>query len=480
MESGAATARLDGPGSGARTLWLVPVIIVLAGALGIALYLNPPPSGGVVLAAGLGTTGVIALAIARYEKAALLGFALLGIVLVQPAPPDFVLLIVIAIAAVTGRVYLSRVRPVIGLLLAIFVSLNLISLLEVRDLGRAALFLGITLYLVAFAVWLCSFVNSGNRARIVLLGYVFAATTAALIGLAGVALPVPFRGQIYYNERAQAFFEDANVFGPFLVPAAAIMLQETIEPRLIRLRPAFKLLIVGILLGGVLFSFSRGAWINAVVAIVVVFAVTAIRRGGARRAGRLLAGILIAGGLLLAIFTAIGSVKFLDERAAVQQYDTERFSAQRTGIDLATQNPLGIGPGQFEVVSPLSTHSIYVRVLAEQGLLGFMVTVALLLVTLLLAIQNALAGRSTYGIGSAALLGAWSGMLVNSLVVDTAHWRHLWLIAALIWVGSMSYARPGRPPAMQQAALPLPEPSDGDGANGARSSDRTTPRPARR
>ena len=112
---------------------------------------------------------------------------------------------------------------------------------------------------------------------------------------------------------------------------------------------------------------------------MIVFAVTAIRRGGARRAGRLLVLIMIAGGLLLAIFSALGSVKFLDERAALQQYDTERFSAQRTGIDLATQKPLGIGPGQFEVVSPLSTHSIYVRILAEQGVLGFMVVLALLL-----------------------------------------------------------------------------------------------------
>jgi O-antigen ligase len=260
------------------------------------------------------------------------------------------------------------------------------------------------------------------------------------------------------------------------------MLQEAIEPRLIRLRPAFKLLIVGILLGGVLFSFSRGAWINAAVAIVVVFAVTAIRRGGARRAGRLLAMTMIAGGLLLAIFSAIGSVKFLNERAALQQYDTERFSAQKTGIDLATQNPLGIGPGQFEVVSPLSTHSIYVRVLAEQGLLGFMVVLALLLITLLLATQNALAGRSTYGIGSAALLGSWAGMLVNSLVVDTAHWRHLWLIAPLIWLGSMPFTRPGSPPPeAYQPALPVPdEPLAGDGPNGARSSDTTTPRPAPR
>ena len=364
---------MNGLGVSFRTLGLLPLLIALAGALSLALYLNPPPSLALVLAGGIGTTGVIALAIFRYERAALLGFALLGIVFVQPAPPDFVLVIVIAIAAVTGRIDLSRVRPIIGLLLAGFVSLNLISMFEIKDVSRAALFLSITLYLIAFAVWLCSFVNSEDRARLVVIGYLFAATSSAIIGLAAVALPIPFHDQIYNIDRVQAFFADPNVFGPFMVPAIAILLQETIEPRLLRLRSAYKLTIIALLLGGVLFSFSRGAWINAVVAIVIVFAVTAIRRGGTRRASRLLVLMMVAGGLLLAIFSALGSVKFLDQRAALQQYDTERFSAQRTGIDLATQNPLGIGPGQFEVVSPLSTHSLYVRILAEQGLLGFMV-----------------------------------------------------------------------------------------------------------
>ena len=471
---------MNGLGVSFRTLGLLPLLIALAGALSLALYLNPPPSLALVLAGGIGTTGVIALAIFRYERAALLGFALLGIVFVQPAPPDFVLVIVIAIAAVTGRIDLSRVRPIIGLLLAGFVSLNLISMFEIKDVSRAALFLSITLYLIAFAVWLCSFVNSEDRARLVVIGYLFAATSSAIIGLAAVALPIPFHDQIYNIDRVQAFFADPNVFGPFMVPAIAILLQETIEPRLLRLRSAYKLTIIALLLGGVLFSFSRGAWINAVVAIVIVFAVTAIRRGGTRRASRLLVLMMVAGGLLLAIFSALGSVKFLDQRAALQQYDTERFSAQRTGIDLATQNPLGIGPGQFEVVSPLSTHSLYVRILAEQGLLGFMLILALLLVTLLLATQNALAGRSTYGIGSAALLGSWAGMLVNSLVVDTAHWRHLWLIAPLIWLGSMPFTRPGSPPAAYQEAIPLPEPTGGNGASGARSSGKTTPRPGLR
>jgi hypothetical protein len=65
------------------------------------------------------------------------------------------------------------------------------------------------------------------------------------------------------------------------------------------------------------------------------------------------------------------------------------------------------------------------------------VIIALFLATFLFAARNAVLGRDSYGIGSAALLAAWVGLMINSFVVDTLHWRHLWFVAALIWVGAM-------------------------------------------
>jgi hypothetical protein len=35
--------------------------------------------------------------------------------------------------------------------------------------------------------------------------------------------------------------------------------------------------------------------------------------------------------------------------------------------------------------------------------------------------------------------------VVSSFVVDTLHWRHLWVVAAIIWAGSMRPA-PSRAP----------------------------------
>jgi hypothetical protein len=65
------------------------------------------------------------------------------------------------------------------------------------------------------------------------------------------------------------------------------------------------------------------------------------------------------------------------------------------------------------------------------------VFVAIIAATFVAALRNAVAGRDTHGIGSAALLGAWCGLIVSGLFVDTLHWRHLWLVAALVWAASL-------------------------------------------
>ena len=198
---------------------------------------------------------------------------------------------------------------------------------------------------------------------------------------------------------------------------------------------------LSILTIGVLFAFSRAAWLNFVIGALVMFVVLSLRRGGGRRALTFVVVGISAAAVLFAALALTSSFTFLSERARLQTYDTQRFGAQHSGIELAVKYPLGIGPGQFEKVSPISAHSTYVRALSEEGVLGLLVLLALLLLTLMFASRNAILGRDTYGIGSAALLAAWCGLLANSVFIDTLHWRHFWLLAALIWAGA---ARPAQ------------------------------------
>ncbi len=435
---GAYTARNAGRLAGAAGLLLFAV------ATGVALSKHPL-SLTLVLAFGVGLLGTLALAIARYDAAVGLGIFLLAAVRIEPAPTDLILFVVIAVAFVTGRFYIRRVPLIVIVLVSVFLALNMLASVELIDVGRGLTFFAITLYLTIFALWLTGYVHSGDTARVVLRAYVAAAVLSA--GAAVLALFVAFPGHdvLVRGPRAQGLFKDPNVLGPFLVPAALMLLEETMSPRLLRARLGTKLVGLSILTCGILFAFSRAAWLNLVIGAFVMFCVLSLRRGGGRRAVTFVVVGVSAAAVLFAALAVTSSFTFLSERARFQTYDVERFGAQHSGIELAAKYPLGIGPGQFERISPISAHSTYVRALSEEGVLGLLVLLALLLLTLIFAGRNAILGRDTYGIGSAALFAAWCGLLANSVFIDTLHWRHLWFLAALIWAGS---TRPAtvRPP----------------------------------
>ncbi|HWC27172.1 MAG TPA: O-antigen ligase family protein [Solirubrobacteraceae bacterium] len=414
------------------------------------------PSLPVALAAGLAAIAILALTIARYDAAVALGFLLMAVVEIEPAPPDAVFAVIIAVAIATGRFGASRAPISITLPIAAFVLMNAASMLASVELPVALRFSLITVYLAVLALWLAGWLDSARRARILVVTWLLVAVASALLGIAVVYVGIP-GAEILMDgtqTRANVLFEDANVYGPFLVPIAAILLEERLRPQLLRLRGFVIGALFLILALGVVVSFSRAGWINFVVATLVMLSVVALRRRGGRRALRMLVMLVVAGVAVLAVMQSTGSLGFFEERAQLQSYDTERFTAQRAGIDLATSHAAGVGPGQFRFYHSLEAHSTYVRVLAEQGVVGLLAWLALIGVTLGLAVANALAGRDTFGIGSAALLGAWCGLLVNSAVVDTLHWRHLWVVAALIWAGSVSAGSPrptpaGRPPRVE-------------------------------
>jgi O-antigen ligase len=421
------------PRLGSIAVWAV-VLVVAAGAAA-ALGRTSPPM--LTVGAAAAALAALALALARYDLVIALGFLLLGIARIEPSPSDALFSIAIAVAVAGGRFDLRRVPGAILALLAVLLALNLLSASNAIDLGEGTRFMVITAYLVVFAVWLTTYLHTEARMRLVVRSYVIGAAICAAAGVLALLVPFPDHAHLVRDgARAEGLFKDPNVFGPFLVPAALILLQEVLRPRLLRMRRATTgALLVVVSLGAVL-SYSRAAWLNLAVALVVLVGALALRPGSGRTATAALALLLASVAVAGTVIVASGSTSFLRERARPQAYDAERFQAQRIGVGLAERHVLGIGPGQVEVEGPVSTHSIYVRVLAEQGVIGLAVLVAILGGTLLLALGNLLAGRSSLGVDAAVLLGAWCGLLANSAFVDTLHWRHLWILAALIWVGA--------------------------------------------
>ena len=418
-------------------------VCVFAGALGLLIAVvlagASQPSAKLAIAGGVASLAVLALALVRYEAAAALGMLIFGVVFVQPAPPDAVLMIVIAVAIVTGRLTLRSIPLPIVALVSAFLVLNLVSAVFAVSPGRVGFFLLTTAYLCAFAIWLTGFVDSFHRARVIMAPLVAGGVASAGVGVAVLYLNFPGKSLLDFSDglRARGFFKDPNVFGPFCVFVALLVISELLEPKLLRARRATKFVLLAILALGVIFAGSRAAWLNAAVATVTMFVAYGLRRGGGRKAAAILVTLIVlaaAGSLAL---VASGSAGFLGSRAHFQQYDNQRFGAQEQGLKLVQHYPFGIGPGQFELDVNYASHSTYVRVLAEQGFLGLFVMIALLLATLGLATRNVVIGRDTHGIGSVPLLAALCGTVANSAFVDTLHWRHLWLLFGLIWAGAM-------------------------------------------
>jgi O-antigen ligase len=395
------------------------------------------PSAKLTIAAGVGLVTVTALALWSENAAVFLAAMLLAIVRFEPAPTDAVFLIVIAIAAASGRLSALRAPASIVVFLGSYLTLNVLAATQAVSFKHALKFSFTTFYLAALGLWLAGWLTSRARVRVLVRGYLVAAAFSALLGVAALNGLVPGRSTfVYGNSRAIALFKDPNVLGSFLVFAALIVAEELLRPSLLHSRRRTKWVLFVLFVLAVVFSYSRAAWGSLAVGLLTIAVVYALRRGGGGRALALLGSMVFAGFIALAVLSATGQLAFLQQRAQVQGYDSQRFGAQSFAIHLAEKHPLGVGPGQFESYSVVSAHETYLRALSELGVLGLVLVAALLFTTLVYAVRNAVRGIDTYGLGSATLLGAWVGIVGSGFVIDTLHWRHLWVAAALIWAGA--------------------------------------------
>jgi O-antigen ligase len=408
-------------------------VSVLAGALTSRTETLPHQLVLALPLAAVAAAAYFALAAMRPAAALAIAFALLAVVTTDPAPPDLAFALVIV--GTLGIVPPPALPGFVLVPLVLLTTVTLASAMNAHDTARAIEFAGITVYLVVLAVWLTGVFRVERYARIALKAYLVAAALSGLLGVLALYVGFPGSSSLLWGGglRARGLFQDPNVYGPFLVPAAAIML-EAVARGSIRTRDGL-LAACGFVAAsaGVVVAYSRAGWLAYALAVTTVVVVQAFRRGGPRAAARgtTLLGCGIAAAYLM--LSATGSLDFFNERSTLQSYDAQRFDTQSSAFDLMTTHVLGFGPGQTEVELAYATHSLYARAAYEQGLFGLALLVIVLLVTLWCALVVAARARTVFGIGTAALLGSWIGLIANSFFIDTLHWRHLWIFAAVIW-----------------------------------------------
>jgi len=217
-----------------------------------------------------------------------------------------------------------------------------------------------------------------------------------------------------------------------------------------------------------LLCFWRACWVNFGVAAGFYVGgqmFLARRNPQARRRIAVGAGILVAGGLATAALVTVSSVgEMFTQRVTsngLQGYDRVRFATQAVALEAAQEHPLGVGPGQAEVLFDYSTHSMYVRILTENGLAGLLAVLIFIGATISRSVSVLRVSVDPWlREVNLIVLACIVGHLVNSFVIDTVHWRHIWFIYALPWIpvkrlhGWGPLARPREPQRRFVAATP--------------------------
>lgn len=375
------------------------------------------------------------------------------VVYVEPAPYDVLLLGAVILLPVAGLVALPRTLAIYLLALCGIAAGGYVASTQAGLLDVPVKHVTITLYLGLSSVVLAAFVayDPIRHTRLIMSAYVAAALVASIAALVGYFnLVPPLYDVLTEFGRARGTFKDPNVLGAFLVPAVLYAMNGVLTgraPRALLWSGALAVLFFATLL-----SFSRGAWLNVFAGLVaygfLAFAVSATNR---KRIKLLVLGLLaslVAVAVLVAIQMVPQVAENLGERATFQQsYDVGpegRFGGQAKAVDLVASHPLGIGALEFaRLHHPEDVHQVYLNMYLNTGWLGGTLYLFLVLATIVLGLRLILRDRRFGDLG-AVVLAAFVGMAVEGFVVDTDHWRHFYLIMAVIW--GMAAARPSQYP----------------------------------
>ncbi len=381
--------------------------------------------------------------------------ALSSIVYVEPAPCDALMAGLLVYAVACGL----RVPAGIGagaILLGMFLLGNSTASMFAPDPSVSVRVLGIRSYLIL--IWwflLTALVYEGSirAAALIYNAYLYASLVAAGAGILAVAGWLPDVGHLVDRGRVQGFFKDPNVYGPSLVPAMIYVLFLLEGSKLLRVAIRFVPLLL--LFGGLLLSYSRGAWLNFAVSTCVYLFLrarsssTSAQRTRAGRAALIVAFVGITG--LSVILGGESTRDMLEKRMSwVQEYDLvsevggkkSRFDSQKATFRLIMRNPAGIGAGQSgqDYYQNRAPHNLYLHVIVEAGWAGGLAFVTFLLLTLWRSGEGIRGSGETHAYRQIAF-SCLVGLLVQSLFIDSTHWRHLYLLLGLLWGLTLAESR---------------------------------------
>ncbi|KUJ78164.1 hypothetical protein AVO45_09455 [Ruegeria marisrubri] len=300
-----------------------------------------------------------------------------------------------------------------------------------------------------------AFMNYRNGVKTVVLSAVLTAAVICALGLVQViGYSLPSNLEIFahfgrFHGRFEGPIDDANFFAVvlvFCIPAALFQLLQTRNP----LKLIFWSIALALLLFGFLATQSRGG----IVALSVAFGILFLRLNASQKLAAIvaLAGLAVVAATLLGpeVFDRLSTIVDLVQEQRVDLSTEGRLVSWAVAVEIFFSNPwLGVGGGNFNILfqdlalemglmfrgEGRSTHSLYLEVLAEQGILGllyFLFIIWCAAVGLLGAYQQAKTHRNKRLENLYLALGAGlAGYLTGMALLHDAYPRFLWILIAL-------------------------------------------------
>ena len=357
----------------------------------------------------------------------------------EPAPYE-ILFVVSLVAFMAGGLRVSMVFAPLILFLAAYNIGGFMSVMPILENSKARMFVIISVYMAATSIFFAMGVLRSPQTIMATVRnpWIVAALFASINGIIGYFDVFGLGAQWAPISRAQGLFKDPNVLSTFLIAPAVFLIQDIIITK--DRWSIIKLPVLAIVVAALFLAFSRGAWINAVAATIMMIGLHFVLTPSVALKGRILlytiAGVIAASAMLsIALsFEAVREI-FLLRFSLNQSYDvgeTGRFGRQLKSLSDLITMPNGLGPLQFSRKYGEDPHNVFLNAFSSYGWTGG-ISYILLIMSTLLTSWRAIFTNGPLQRHSIAIYAVLITTILQGVQIDTDHWRHFYLLLGLAW-----------------------------------------------
>jgi O-Antigen ligase len=369
------------------------------------------------------------------------------VVIFEPAPTDCFFFLAFLGYLFSGMNYNSAIMPMM-LLLLLYNLGGFLSYAIVAPTPEAFQSEFTSLYMAVSAVFIASFlsVDTEKRFGIIISGYVLGATIAAALAMLAYVFASTI-GKLYISlgandlinyGRATGLFKDPNVFSTYLVFPCVVLAQRLLLGT--SRRPVVDLMCFALIFVSLFLAFSRGAWTNIFMSIMIMVALTFVLSESNAMRSRIVfyffvGAVIVAIPLLLILSSPEMQAVFLDRFTLVKSYDAGergRFGNQLNAIPMLLERPFGFGPLQFSHYFPEAPHNTFLNSFSSYGWLGGISYIALIGCNLFVGIRTVFT-KSPYQTHAILVFACLTAVTFQGIQIDTEHWRHFYWMLGMMW-----------------------------------------------